>query len=281
MEDRRAEEDDESTADDDANSPSTGEAVRDFFAHEEIFQRVLATAKHECGIPNKTLFLSGIAAGLSLGISMLARGAIYSFGGDDPALLLANLVYPLGFVFVILGRYQLFTENTLTPVILVLDRQQSVLHLLKIWSLVLAGNLVGVAGLALLMAKAGVLSDPAAAASLELAHHAIEPAWWPLFWKGVVAGTIVAMMAWLVHAARDSTTRFLIVFALMFVVPTAELAHCIVGAGEAFYLLFVGEGSVLPLLGQFFVPVLLGNTIGGVVFVALLNFALAQGVDEP
>jgi protein-disulfide isomerase len=173
----------------------------------------------------------------------------------------------------VLGRYQLYTENTLTPVTMVLTRLASLPALLRNWGVVLAANMIGASIIAALLAFTGIFEPAAVAVALELGEHALATSWSALFWKGVIAGWLVASMVWLVHAARDSVSRFFIIFFVMYLIPSTDLYHCIIGFCEAMYLVLHGDAGIAQAVGGFFVPVLLGNTAGGVLLVAILNYA--------
>lgn len=261
-------------------APAAGRAVRDIFSADEIFQRITATADEEFQRPTRLLFLSGIAAGLSIGLSFVARAALTAATPMDPSGLIGNLLYPLGFLLIVAGRYQLFTENTLTPVTLVLTRIASVPLLLRVWGVVLAANVLGAAAMAWVLAHTGVFEPEAAAAARAFGEHALSVPAADLFWKGVFAGWIVASMVWLTHAARDATARILIVFVLMFLIPSADLFHCIIGACEVLFLWFQGLAT-LGDSARFFGAVVAGNTVGGVLLVGILNFAQTRDARFP
>ncbi|WP_435361570.1 formate/nitrite transporter family protein [Haloarchaeobius sp. DFWS5] len=126
-----------------SGAPAAGEAVGDRFSTDEIFQRVVATADEEVGTSTRKLYLSGLAAGFAITLTFFVYGTLKAAFPNDTTGLLAALLYPLGFVYIIMGRYQLYTENTLTPVALVLTRVASVPSLFRVWAGVLAGNLTG------------------------------------------------------------------------------------------------------------------------------------------
>ncbi|WP_137287954.1 formate/nitrite transporter family protein [Natronorubrum halophilum] len=256
-------------------APAAGEAVRDRFSADEIFQRVTATAGEEVGRSKRLLFFSGLAAGLSVGATFLARAALTAAYPDDPSGV-GNLLYPIGFIIIVLGNYQLFTENTLTPVTLVLTRLASLPQLLRLWTIVLTANVIGAGVVAFILARTGVLDPAIAETASEFGEHAMSTSWSALFYKGVFAGGLVATMVWVVHAARDTISRFLIVYIIMILIPIAHLFHCIVGACEVLFLVFNGQAELLVAFSDFFVPVVLGNTVGGLVFVALVNYSMTE-----
>ena len=251
-------------------APDSGEALKDRFEFDEIFKRVLATAHHELSRPTSLLFWSGFAGGGTLGFCLLAKATLDASSGSE---MLANLVYPIGFIFLIIGRYQLFTENTLTPMALVFTRLASLRDLGRIWGVVIVANILGAAAIALIFAITPIFSPEATAAARGYAEHLLSASWSAAFIKGVMAGWILAGLVWLVHAVPDSISRLLLTWFLIYIQVAADLFHCIVGSVEVLYLVFSGGASVGAYFGQFLVPTVVGNTVGGVVVVALLNYA--------
>ncbi|UZR96835.1 formate/nitrite transporter family protein [Chondrinema litorale] len=261
-------------------APAAGQAVRDRFSSDEIFQRVMASADEEIDRNVKLLFFSGLAAGLIIGASFFGRVVLTTAYPQD-SVGLGNLLYPIGFIAIVLGGYQLFTENTLTPVTLVLTRLASIPSLLRLWSIVLFANVSGAAIGALLFANTGVFSSEAAETASKIGEHALSFSKITLFYKAAVAGGLVATMVWLVHAARDTISRLLIIYIVMILIPAGELFHCVVGAFEIFYLVYVGSASLLTVFIDFFIPVVLGNIMGGVIFVAFVNYAMTSERSIP
>ena len=258
-----------------SGAPASGEAVPSHFTAEEIFQRIIASAEDEYETRKRELFFSGVAAGFAITVTVLAY-TVGTAAVDDSSGLIGPLFYPAGFIFIIIGHYQLYTENTLPPVALVLLRLISIPGLLRIWGLVLLGNLVGVSIGAYTLANTSVLSPEAVAVAEGFGAEALHMPWWDLFFKGVFAGWLVAGLVWLDHAARSVTARILIVFFVMYLVPTMGLFHIITSMCDALYLFFQGGAALWPLAWDLLLPVLLGNTSGGVVLVAILNYGLTE-----
>jgi len=256
-----------------SGAPAGGRALRDMFSTDEIFHRITATADEEFSRSNRLLFLSGLAAGFSIGLSFLGSAALTAKVPGPAGWLLGAMLYPLGFIFIVVGRYQLFTENTLTPVTLVLTRIASLPTLFKVWGIVLLANILGVGVISYIFAKTGVFEPATIKVAQQMGMEALKPGWATLFWKGWFAGWIVAGMVWLNHAARDTVSRILITFILIYTVAVADLAHSIVGSSEVLYLVFHGGATFGAYLFHYFVPVVLGNTVGGILLVAILNYS--------
>ncbi|PEN12762.1 transporter [Longibacter salinarum] len=258
-------------------APDAGGVLEDRFSTDEIFRRLVAAADEEFARSNRLLFLSGLAAGLSISLSFLGIVALESRLSGAGAPLVSRLMYPVGFFFVVMGRYQLFTENTLSPVALVLTRRASLPLLFRVWGIVLLANVVGAAACALVFAWTGVFDAAMTETGLKYGEHFVKLPWDTVFWKAIFAGWLVAGMVWLNFAARSTTARFFITFILIYVVAAADLAHCIVGSTETLFAVFRGAVTWKAYLIDFLAPSVLGNTVGGVLLVAILNFAQTEG----
>lgn len=256
------------------SGPAQGEAVSDYFSFSEIFRRVLASGDEELDRGGLALFLSALGAGGALGLTFLARIVLTEGAGEAEPGLVGNLLYPVGFLVIVLGRYQLYTENTLTPVLLVMTRLASLRDLLRLWSIVFFGNMAGAALFAAAVAYTTVLTPERAATALAIGRHAVATSPMDLFYRSVVAGTIVAAMVWVVHAMRDSIGRAVVVYVMMYLVGAGTFFHVITSSLEAFYAAFADPAvGFWPIWPRFVAPVLAGNTLGGVVIVAMLHYA--------
>ena len=253
-----------------SGAPAAGAVVRDRFTSDEVFQRIVAAADEEITSSTRELFFSALAAGFAITVTFLLYASLTGAYGSDS--ILRVLLYPLGFVFIILGGYQLYTENTLPPVALTIERLASIPKLLTKWAIVLAGNFTGGALGALVLAGTGVFEPAAADAAVYLANKGLETAWWDLFIKASFAGLIVAGVVWVDYAARDTVSRFLMVYLSFLAIPLGNLFHVVISFTEVMYLVFLGELVVLTGLTEFVLPVFLGNTAGGVVLVTAVNY---------
>jgi len=250
--------------------PTSGGVIADMFSSDEVFQRIVADADHEITSGARELFFSALAGGFAITITLLVYASMYpkTDGGVAAALL-----YPIGFIYIIIGGYQLYTENTLPPVALTLERLASIPALFRHWVIVLAGNFAGGAIGAVVLAFGGVLEPEAAAAAADFARHGVyDVSRIQLFFKGAFAGLVVAGVVWVNFAARDTVTRFLTVYLAFLVIPLGDLFHVVVSFTEALFLIFVGDLGIVLAFTDFVVPVLLGNTIGGVVLVTVVNY---------
>jgi formate/nitrite transporter FocA (FNT family)/nucleotide-binding universal stress UspA family protein len=253
-----------------SGAPAVGSVVRDRFTSDEIFQRIIAAADEEITSGSRELFFSALAAGFAITITFMLYVSLTASTGGDPVL--SALLYPLGFIYIIIGGYQLYTENTLPPVALTLERLASIPALLRNWTVVLAGNFLGGALGAAALAFGGVISPEAATVAADLGRKGVETGWWSLFSKAAFAGLVVAGVVWVEYAARDTISRLVVVYIAFLAIPLGGLYHSVVSFTEMVYLVLHGDLLIATGLYEFVLPVLLGNTIGGVVLVTVVNY---------
>ena len=252
-----------------SGAPATGEVIRDRFETDEVFQRIIAAADEEVTTEGRELFFSALAGGFAITLTFLIYA---SMTAKTDSAVVASLLYPIGFIYIILGGYQLYTENTLPPVALVLERLASLPALLRTWGVVAVGNFAGGLAGAVVLAYTGVFSPEATVAAIDISRHGIETGFWDLFFKAGFAGLIVAGVVWLDFAARDTISRFFLVYIAFLMIPLADLFHVVVSFTELMYLVFLGETALISGMVWFVLPVLLGNTIGGVLLVTVVNY---------
>ncbi|GBR73741.1 formate/nitrite transporter [Acidiphilium acidophilum DSM 700] len=235
---------------------------------------------------NGALTLSGFAAGLSMGFSFLTEALIRA---DLPASkwrhLIASFGYSVGFIIAVLGRQQLFTESTLTAILPLLTRRngETALAVGRLWAIVLVMNLVGTWAFAALLLVHGVFSDAVVDSLGVIAREAIHDAFAATFIRAMFAGWLIALMVWILPSARSA--RLLTVLLITYVVAIAKLSHIVAGSAEAAYAVLTGTASFGQYLTGFLAPTLLGNIVGGVALVALLNHGtvaeeIQDGIDE-
>ena len=245
------------------------DVLADQLSTDEVYQRVVADADHEVTSGTRELFFSALAAGFAITVTFLLYA---SMTATTHTKLVGVLLYPLGFIYIIVGGYQLYTENTLPPVALTLERLVSVPTLFRHWLIVLAGNFLGGGLGALALAYGGVFDDATAQVALDFAEKGIATPATHLFAKAAFAGLIVAGVVWINFAARDTISRLVVVYLAFLAIPMGNLFHVVVSFTEVVYLALVTGANPVPALVGFVLPVLLGNTLGGVVLVTVVNY---------
>lgn len=238
-----------------------------------VHEVIRAEGEAELARSNSALAWSGLASGLSMGFSLVAEGLLHSHLPDAPwRPLLAKFGYSVGFLIVVLGRQQLFTENTLTVVLPLLYRRDlaTFFNMLRLWGIVLAANLVGTFLFSLIL-REPIFQPFVLQTFREIGLQGMEPGLLSHLVKGVLSGWLIALMVWLLPSAEGSKVAIIII--ITYLVALGGFGHVIAGSVETVFLAVNGVISYGDYLGRFILPTLLGNIIGGVSLVAALNHA--------
>jgi formate/nitrite transporter FocA (FNT family) len=239
-----------------------------------IYEVVRKLGEEEMRRPAVSLWWSGVAAGLSISFSLLSQAILHTHLPNAPwAHLVASLGYSVGFVMVVLSRQQLFTEITLTVVLPVMaELTPRNLGLLgRIWGIVLVANMAGTLFAALFCTFTPVLTPELKAGMIEISRQVAGHGWLDMFFKGISAGFLVAAMVWLIPSANAA--QFHVVTLMSYLIAAGGFMHIVAGSVEAFLLVVNGELAPWSMLAEFFIPVLLGNIVGGTALFALIAYA--------
>lgn len=239
-----------------------------------VHEAIRHDGEEELKRSTSALAWSGLAAGMSMGFSFVAQALFRTYLPDQPwRPVIVSLGYPLGFLIVIIGRQQLFTENTLTAIIpLLANRNLSTLvRVARLWAVVLAANLVGAHLFAWVVGNTPMFRPNVQAAMLALARQAMQVSFGAAILRGIFAGWLIAMVVWML-AAID-TGRIAVIVILTYIVGLASLTHIVAGAVEVLFLPMVGAQSWISIAWGYLVPTLLGNIIGGASLTAAINHA--------
>ncbi|HKK18670.1 MAG TPA: formate/nitrite transporter family protein [Opitutales bacterium] len=241
-------------------------------ASPQIFAVIRHEGVEELNRPRGSLAWSGVAAGFALSLSVYCQAFLLeSLEGVAGAKTISYFGYTVGFVIVVLGRLQLFTENTITVILPLLSdfTRRRLLQTARLWAIVFAANLVGT----FLSAWAALNIFPAAKAGafLEVSHHLLDYGFWDCFLLGVPSGFLIAVMVWLMPTAKSA--GFWVVIFITYFIAIGGMTHVIAGSTEYFLLSLDGEMPWLRSLFGGILPTLLGNIIGGTGLFALITYA--------
>lgn len=238
-----------------------------------VHETVREEGERELSRPSTALALSGLAAGLSMGFSLVFQGLLHAYLPVAPWLpLVDNLGYSVGFVIVVLGRQQLFTENTLTAILPLLTHPDwhTFWKVARLWAVVLVANLVGTLLFATIIAHTAIFPANIQQSFAEISQHSLRGGFGLTILRGIFAGWLIALMVWLLPASEG--TKLHIIILLTYLVALGGFAHIIAGSVDVLYLVNIGAVSWGDYLLGFMLPTLIGNIIGGVSLVAALNF---------
>ncbi|EGT4351903.1 formate/nitrite transporter family protein [Cronobacter sakazakii] len=248
---------------------------------EELPSRAMAIHEHirqdgekEMERDAMALFWSAIAAGLSMGASLLAKGIFHvHLEGIPGGFLLESLGYTFGFIIVIMARQQLFTENTVTAVLPVMQNPTgtNMLLLLRLWGVVLLGNIIGTGLAALAFEFMPIFDETTRDAFVTIGMEVMHNTPGEMFANAIISGWIIATMVWMFPSA--GAAKIVVIILMTWLIALGNTTHIVVGTVEILYLVFNGTIHWSEFFWPFALPTLAGNIIGGTFIFALLSHA--------
>ena len=274
----------------DEAAPSDGLSDEDI---ESVAERRAGSAKvvhevirlqgdEELDRPVLSLVFSGLAAGVAISASILAEAFLRMRLPDAPwAELVAGLGYSVGFVIVIMGNLQLFTENTVTAVLPLATHPtlRNLGRLGRLWAIVFLANMVGTLLVALLVATRVIVSPEQLQAAIDVSARILDHDAATTLALGIPAGFLVASIAWILPNARGS--EFWVIVMITYVIAIGGFSHVVAGSGEAWLLWLTGHSSLGQAVGGFILPALAGNILGGTGLFAVVAHGQVRGEIKP
>lgn len=243
---------------------------------DDVLTKAIDEGLEQLRRPFLSLLLSSIGAGLILGFTAMAVALMATFtsGSHEPAItrITMALVYPLGFIVCIMSGTQLFTEHTATAVYPFLGKQANFKELIRLWAIVVVGNVTGAVGSAGLLA----LADDVIMATngyVFIGHHLVNYDFNSLIISSLLAGWLMALGGWLVLVTSPGISQIVCIYLVTFLIGFGGLHHSIAGSVEMFAALFVSDEFTVAQALNFIGSALLGNLIGGSIFVAGFNYS--------
>lgn len=239
-----------------------------------VFEAIRMAGENELARPASSLFWSGVSAGFAISLSVLCKGffeAVLPKAEWTPAV--SNLGYAVGFVVVILGRMQLFTENTITPILPLFfsPTAEKLARTGRLWAIVFCANMIGCALAALVIVKLGVLPEPQMQGVLDLAPHHARAAALQNLLHGAPAGFMIAALVWMLPSA-EGAGKLLTILLMTYMIGLGGLSHVVAGATEYFILVWTGDMDLAKAVIGGILPALAGNVAGGTFLFAALAY---------
>ena len=220
------------------------------------------------------LLWSAIAAGLSMGASLLAKGIFQvELEGVPGSFLLENLGYTFGFIIVIMARQQLFTENTVTAVLPVMQKptMSNVGLLIRLWGVVLLGNILGTGIAAWAFEYMPIFNEETRDAFVKIGMDVMKNTPSEMFANAIISGWLIATMVWMFPAA--GAAKIVVIILMTWLIALGDTTHIVVGSVEILYLVFNGTLHWSDFIWPFALPTLAGNICGGTFIFALMSHA--------
>ena len=193
------------------------------------------------------LLWSAIAAGLSMGASLLAKG--------------------------IIARQQLFTENTVTAVLPVMQKptMSNVGLLIRLWGVVLLGNILGTGIAAWAFEYMPIFNEETRDAFVKIGMDVMKNTPSEMFANAIISGWLIATMVWMFPAA--GAAKIVVIILMTWLIALGDTTHIVVGSVEILYLVFNGTLHWSDFIWPFALPTLAGNICGGTFIFALMSHA--------
>ncbi len=239
----------------------------------QIYEILRREGEEEMDRPVTSLWWSGVAAGLSISLSLVVQGVLKTHLPDRPwTELVTGFGYTVGFLVAVMARHQLFTENTITAVLPVAARVSflNLARMGRLWGIVLVANLVGTLLAALFFTYTPVIPADLRQAMLSISQASISHPPVEIFFKAIGAGFLIAAMVWLLPSA--SAAQFHIIVVMTYLIAVSGFAHIIAGSFEGYMLVVNGRLAISSLVVGFALPALIGNIVGGTVLFSMIAY---------
>jgi formate/nitrite transporter FocA (FNT family) len=239
-----------------------------------IYETIRQNGEDELRRPVVSLWWSGIAAGLGISASVFCESYFHLHLPDEPwRPLVENLGYTVGFILVILGGFQLFTEQTVTAILPLLSNptRKSFIRTARLWSVVFIANLIGGFAAALFATYSLGTTPEQLAAYHAIASHFTDKSFVELLFQGIPAGFLIAALVWMLPNSEGS--KFWVILILTYLIALGDFAHVIAGSVEVFISLFAGQITVITAFLGIILPALIGNILGGTALFSLIAYA--------
>lgn len=238
-----------------------------------MFEIIRRDGLEEMQRPTRSLIYSGIAAGIIISFSFFCNAALEALLPPTPwSPIISKWGYSVGFIIVILGRMQLFTENTITTVVPVFKPFSffKVLKALRLWLIVFLSNLVGTTLAALFLSIPNAVNPTIHVALVQLANHVTHMTVLENIVRGVPAGILIASIVWMLPNSRGLS--LILIAVVTYFIALGDLAHVVVGSCEMAFAVIHGDASLYDYFFRFLIPTGLGNILGGTGVFTLLVY---------
>jgi len=239
-----------------------------------VYEIIRSEGEAELKRPLASLWWSGVAAGLGISFSVVTEGILHRHLPDAPwRPLLENFGYCVGFLIVVLGRLQLFTENTITAVLPLAKARtrENFLLTARLWGVVFVANMAGTLLFAAAAVYLNLFTVEQLAGLLEISSHLMAKSETEMLLHALPAGFLVAAMVWMMPSAEGS--EFWVILFMTYLIALGDVGDVIAGSAEAFLLLLSGEVDIRQVLFGFALPAFVGNVLGGTILFTVLAYA--------
>jgi formate/nitrite transporter FocA (FNT family) len=252
---------------------------------QQLYERTAEEGQRRLQRSFLELAATSFVAGVDVVFGVIALGVTNHLvsvrGGPELGDLAGALAFGSAFVFIVVGRSELFTENFLVP-IAGLDRRDrhSWWKLVELWTVSPVLNLVGAAILILIVTTHGVLPEGTGEALTRVVEKIDENDVTSAFLSAVAAGALITLMTWLVEGVRDLGANIVCAWMIGALLALGHFNHVIVVTIEYFFGIRYGAQVGWGDAASNFGIAAVGNLVGGVLFVTLTRTGQARNARK-
>jgi formate/nitrite transporter FocA (FNT family) len=182
-----------------------------------------------------------------------------------------------------MGKSELFTEDTLAPVAGMLADYRKIGMLISSWIPIATANIVGAVAFSLFISQIGPVWQDYRPIYRAMGTPLVSQPFLQALLAAILAGWLVALIGWLIQSTKGSIVHFFLIYVIAYLIVALALIHSIIGSIEVLTAMFAGAPITwVDWITRFLIPALIGNAIGGVVFVAgLKGFQAALSRSSP
>jgi formate/nitrite transporter FocA (FNT family) len=250
----------------------------------EIYERIEREGRRRLDRPSLELAATALVAGFDIVFGLIAFSLVSSsldkHFGRHAAHFGGALAFGIAFVFIVVGRSELFTENFLVPIAGMRNERKAWLKLGELWTLSPVLNVLGGTALAIILSSDGVLPGNVGKAFRAGAFLLHTRSTLGAFLSAIGAGALITLMTWLVEGTNLMGVRILMAWLAGALLTLGAFNHVIVATLQlVFGIRYGAHIRYAYVVGNFFLAVA-GNMVGGLLFVTLTRFGQAKGSSD-
>ncbi len=244
---------------------------------EEIYKRTKEEGERRLARPVTEEVSTGLAAGFDIVAGIIALALVETqlehWMGKDAAHVFGAMAFGIGFIFLVVGRGELFTENFLVPLAGLDHRSRaSWRNLAKLWLISPIANVAGGLVMILIVTTHSVLPFGTGKTMVDIAETLHANGWLALFMSAVFAGGLITAMTWFIEGQTSMMVRVVVAWIVGSFLALGSLNHVVVVTLELIFGYRYGAGYGWAVIAENFLLAAAGNILGGIGLVTLNRF---------
>ena len=250
----------------------------------EIFDRAAQEGQRRIDQSTLELVSTGFIAGFTVVFGLIGLAVVEAMVEPEfgrVGKLAGALAFGVGFVFLVVGRAELFNENFFDPTAAAVDDDSWLVGpILRLWVLTFVFNLVGGVVFVAILSVEGALPTPAHDVLVAFAEETVARPPTVEFLRAITGGALVSLLSFLLAAVDGDGSRIALAVVVGAFLPLGPFDHVVVTLLHVAIGVFLGAPVGLAAVGETAVTVTAGNLVGGLGLVTLSHVGQALGARE-